>query len=104
MPNSQHGGFGEVMLFFLDGKILIEARGKAGREIIQLWDVDTGHDLGALYGHTWRIQTLLVFLKSTQNPLSINDLSIRGYENAKKCSLIDPYYVKKTPCFQYKIK
>ena len=47
MPNSQHGGFGEVMLFFLDGKILIEARGKAGREIIQLWDVDTGHDLGA---------------------------------------------------------
>ena len=58
MPNSQHGGFGEVMLFFLDGKILIEARGKAGREIIQLWDVDTGHDLGALYGHTWRIQTL----------------------------------------------
>ncbi len=47
---------------------------------------------------------LLVFLKSTQNPLSINDLSIRGYENAKKCSLIDPYYVKKTPCFQYKIK
>ena len=46
----------------------------------------------------------LVFLKSTQNPLSINDLSIRGYENAKKCSLIDPYYVKKTPCFQYKIK
>ena len=47
---------------------------------------------------------VLVFLKSTQNPLSINDLSIRGYENAKKCSLIDPYYVKKTPCFQYKIK
>ena len=47
---------------------------------------------------------MLVFLKSTQNPLSINDLSIRGYENAKKCSLIDPYYVKKTPCFQYKIK
>ena len=50
------------------------------------------------------IQLTLVFLKSTQNPLSINDLSIRGYENAKKCSLIDPYYVKKTPCFQYKIK
>ena len=27
---------------------------------------------------------------------------MRGYENAKKCLLIDPHYVKKTPYFQYK--
>lgn len=27
----------------------------------------------------------LVFLKSTPKPLFISDLSIRGYENAKKC-------------------
>ena len=37
----------------------------------------------------------LIFLKSTQKPLSINSLSMQGYENAKKCLLIDPHYVKK---------
>ncbi len=47
------------MLFSLDGKTLIEARGKAGREIIQLWDVDTGRDLGALPEHTWSIPSLV---------------------------------------------
>ena len=46
----------------------------------------------------------LIFLKSTQKPLSINVLSIRCYENAKKCLLINPHYVKNTPYFQYKIE
>lgn len=46
----------------------------------------------------------LGFLKSTQKPLPINVFSIRGSENAKKCSLMDPHYVKNTPYFQYKIE
>ncbi len=47
---------------------------------------------------------LLIFLKSTQKSVSINGLSIRGYENAKKCQLICPQYVKNIPYFQYKIE
>ncbi len=46
----------------------------------------------------------LIFLKSTQKSVSINGLSIRGYENAKKCQLICPQYVKNIPYFQYKIE
>ncbi len=48
--------------------------------------------------------TVLIFLKSTQKSVSINGLSIRGYENAKKCQLICPQYVKNIPYFQYKIE
>ncbi len=47
---------------------------------------------------------ILIFLKSTQKSVSINGLSIRGYENAKKCQLICPQYVKNIPYFQYKIE
>ncbi len=49
-------------------------------------------------------EILLIFLKSTQKSVSINGLSIRGYENAKKCQLICPQYVKNIPYFQYKIE
>ncbi len=64
--------------------------GKSG--IIVVWeDYRTGED--------W-----LIFLKSTQKSVSINGLSIRGYENAKKCQLICPQYVKNIPYFQYKIE
>ncbi len=51
-----------------------------------------------------RNQHNLIFLKSTQKSVSINGLSIRGYENAKKCQLICPQYVKNIPYFQYKIE
>ncbi len=49
-------------------------------------------------------EVILIFLKSTQKSVSINGLSIRGYENAKKCQLICPQYVKNIPYFQYKIE
>ena len=57
IPNSKRG-FDEALLFSPDGKILLDATGLTGKDIIRLWDVDTGRDLGTLSGHTWRIQTL----------------------------------------------
>lgn len=51
-------GFGEVLLFSPDSKILLHATAKQ-KDIIQLWDVGTGNDLGTLGGHAWRIYSLV---------------------------------------------
>ena len=57
IPNSKRG-FDEALLFSPNGKILLDATGLTGKDIIRLWHVDTGRDLGTLSGHTWRIRTL----------------------------------------------
>ena len=58
---SNHRGFGSVLTFSPDGKILLDPKsiGIGWRPVIQLWDVDTGTDLGTLSGHTEWIETLV---------------------------------------------
>ena len=56
---SNHRGFGSVLTFSPDGKILLDPKSIDGRPVIQLWDVDTGTDLGTLSGHTERIEALV---------------------------------------------
>ena len=51
-------GFHPMLTFSPDGKILLESN-KNLPSLIQLWDVDTGADLGTLSGHTERIETLV---------------------------------------------
>lgn len=50
-------GFNTLLTFSPDGKILLDS--KNWRPLIQLWDVDTGTDLGILSGHTEGIETLV---------------------------------------------
>ena len=50
-------GFDTMLIFSPDGKILLDS--KNWRPLIQLWDVDTGTDLGTLSGHTEGIETLV---------------------------------------------
>ena len=57
IPSSLHG-FHEVLIFSPNGKILLDPQFKRSGEFIQLWDVDTGSDLGMLSGHTDQIETL----------------------------------------------
>ena len=52
-------GFGSVLTFSPDGKILLDPKRMRLRSFIQLWDVDTGIDLGTLSGHTEGIETLV---------------------------------------------
>ena len=57
IPNSG-GDFNDVLIFSPDGKILLDPKSKGWQNLIQLWDVDTGTDMGILSGHTERIGTL----------------------------------------------
>ncbi len=50
----------EVLVFSPDGKTLLDVKNKSWQDTIQLWDVDTGTDLGILSGHSEEI-TMLVF-------------------------------------------
>ncbi len=52
-------GFGSVLTFSPDGKILLDPKLTSWQPLIQLWDVDTGTDLGTLSGHTESIETLV---------------------------------------------
>ena len=56
---SNHRGFGSVLTFSPDGKILLDPKLTSWQPLIQLWDVDTGTDLGTLSGHTESIETLV---------------------------------------------
>ena len=56
---SNHRGFGSVLTFSPDGKILLDPKPMRPKSLIQLWDVDTGNDLGTLSGHTESIETLV---------------------------------------------
>ena len=56
---SNHRGFGSVLTFSPDGKILLDPKIIGWPPLIQLWDVDTGTDLGTLSGHTEGIETLV---------------------------------------------
>ena len=56
---SKHRGFGSVLAFSPDGKILLDPKRMRLQSFIQLWDVDTGTDLGTLSGHTEPIETLV---------------------------------------------
>ena len=51
-------GFKSMLTFSPDGKILLESNENLP-PLIQLWDVDTGTDLGTLSGHTEDIETLV---------------------------------------------
>ena len=54
-----HRGFSDTLIIFSpDGKTLLDPKW-SGRSRIQLWDVDTGEDLGTLAGHTEPIETLV---------------------------------------------
>ena len=57
IPNSGHG-FNDVLMFSPNGKILLDPKSKSLRNLIQLWDVDTGTDMGTLSGHAGEIETL----------------------------------------------
>lgn len=52
-------GFGSVLTFSPDGKILLDPKSISRQPLIQLWDVNTGNDLGTLPGHTESIETLV---------------------------------------------
>ena len=56
---SNHRGFGSVLTFSPDGKILLDPKSIGWRPVIQLWDVETGTDLGTLSGHTEAIEMLM---------------------------------------------
>ena len=58
IPNSERA-FSEGLVFSPDGKTLIDSKPQGGKDVIQLWDVDTGRDLGALPGHAWSIPSLV---------------------------------------------
>ncbi|MDE0396603.1 MAG: WD40 repeat domain-containing protein [Candidatus Poribacteria bacterium] len=56
---SNHRGFGSVLAFSPDGKILLDPKSIDWQPVIQLWDVDTGTDLGTLPGHAEDIEMLV---------------------------------------------
>ena len=59
IPKSQHG-FRDVLLTFSpNGKIILDPKMEVWQPLIQLWEVDTGRNLGTLSGHTDRIETLV---------------------------------------------
>ena len=57
IPKSRRG-FSDVLIFSPNGKILIDPKMEGWHPIIQLWEVDTGEDLGTLSGHTAKIETV----------------------------------------------
>ena len=56
---ANHRGFSSVLTFSPDGKILLDTKSIGRPPLIQLWDVETGTDLGTLSGHTESIETLV---------------------------------------------
>ena len=52
-------GFSSVLTFSSDGKIILDTQSIGRQPIIQLWDVNTGNDLGTLSGHTESIEMLV---------------------------------------------
>ena len=48
-----------MLTFSPDGKILLDPKLDVWHPVIQLWDVNTGADLGILSGHTEPIETLV---------------------------------------------
>ena len=59
IPKSQHG-FRDVLLTFSpDGKIILDPKMEVWQPLIQLWEVDTGRNLGTLSGHTEPIEALV---------------------------------------------
>ncbi len=58
IPEAQ-GDFNDVLTFSPNGKILLKPESVGWQNHIQLWDVDTGSDLGTLSGHTENIETLV---------------------------------------------
>ena len=58
IPNSG-GDLNDMLIFSPNGKILLNLKSPGWQNLIQLWDVDTGSDLGTLSGHTERIETLV---------------------------------------------
>ena len=48
---ANHRGIGSVLTFSPDGKILLDPKLISWPPLIQLWDVETGTDLGTLSGH-----------------------------------------------------
>ena len=51
-------GFGNILMFSPDGKIIIDVQYNGRKSLIQFWDVDTGNDLGNVSGHAKWIETL----------------------------------------------
>lgn len=52
-------GFSDVLTFSPDGKIILDPKMEDWQPLIQLWDMETGRDLGTLSGHTEPIETLV---------------------------------------------
>lgn len=52
-------GFGNILMFSPDAKTLIDVQYNGRQSLIQLWDVDTGNDLGNVSGHAKWIETLV---------------------------------------------
>ena len=48
-----------MLTFSADGKIILDTQSIGRQPLIQLWDVNTGKDLGTLSGHTEGIETLV---------------------------------------------
>ena len=47
-----------LLLFSPDGKFLLAAKSDRGKNVIQIWDVETGNGLGTVSGHTEPIESL----------------------------------------------
>ena len=56
---SNDRGFSSVLTFSPDGKTILDTQSIGRQPLIQLWDVDTGTDLGTLSGHTEGIEMLV---------------------------------------------
>ncbi|MDE0681420.1 MAG: WD40 repeat domain-containing protein [Candidatus Poribacteria bacterium] len=56
---SNHRGFSSVLTFSPDGKIILDTQSIGRQPLIQLWDMNTGNDLGTLSGHTESIEMLV---------------------------------------------
>ena len=57
IPNNR--GISNMLTFSPDGKILLDPKLERLQPLIQLWNVNTGEDLGTLSGHTEPIETLV---------------------------------------------
>ena len=57
IPNNR--GISNMLTFSPHGKILLDPKLERLQPLIQLWNVDTGEDLGTLSGHTEPIETLV---------------------------------------------
>ncbi len=58
ITRNNHRGFGSLLTFSPDGKILLDVQYTGQQNLIQFWDVDTGNNLGNVSGHAKWIETL----------------------------------------------